>query len=985
MGLNLSSFSKISSIASTASTVAKGFINKASSLIGSNTTGNVRTRFLAPSGINGQGAINSNFDDRYDQITYLTFTIHFVASNSVNDLKYNSLQENSLTTNTYDDIPQALFQTRASSSSTNYVDNYSAVNYLEDRGENLRAAMLEEFITDWNSLQNDYQFYFQEISGLNSLLELDPAAGMRIKEGKIRIKCLEGIDLKVKHLLQMYRKIAWDDEYQRWVLPDIYRFFKVNICISEIRQFHESNYTRIAREGGSAPKEGMVLEVINNVMPAILIKGSMCEFVIGSWLNDAYSVSNDQPEETSFEITIKQAKLYDEFPMKGWMEFLSDDFDRIVRIRNSADDSGFKIYNSSLNGKTDVSGNLYEYATGADQLADDDRKHILDASYRHRYANTWLSNLISWGKGYVSNYVENKIDWYKTKNLVGNLSISGVISALESKDLITVFGAIGLALQKSGRIPASAATSQSEIPNSQVLTEVIRGISLSKATSAEEQKLIDAAKEMLEEPYKIEISSAMPEEELLAKLANYQLKKQYEDLTGNDRSWATDLDGGPDGSLLYNSNDEVPSRLLDGSLNKFLDGSIDRSRATDLDGGPDKSNIIYGVFKEVPSERLDGSLERFYQDVSDRSMATDLDGGPDKSGLLGQISDAKPSERLDGSLEKFYLDASDRSIATDLDGGPDKSGLTWMKSDKAPSEDLNKTTQMDSIPSSSDRSLATDLDGSLEMAMTSLEDSSYNSSMAMTSLADSSDRSIATDLDGGPNKTRLTPNKTSTKPSELLSSEVPAYDALDASFSPATSSDNTIPREYDSSNIDRSIATDLDGGPSKDGLIWLDSSVKKTSKSLENEYTKTSGGYSSNGLTENKEKRVEADLKPTLAYNNVTEISIPLSQSLTSNRQEISQKLSPSIKKEYDASEISDTLHKIFGSSISKEIEDNNVKTAYQMTKNKESKPAKKEEKLVKIPQKSEKTSMDLVYNTYDGPVSMATAPNTLSKEQSKK
>ena len=102
--------------------------------------------------------------------------------------------------------------------------------------------MLLDFIEKWNTLQNNYQYYFQNISGIDSLLKIDPKRGIRVsKDGKVTIKMLEGLDLRITHLLNLYRKIAWDDVYQRWILPDMMRYFMMDIYITEFRIFHQSS------------------------------------------------------------------------------------------------------------------------------------------------------------------------------------------------------------------------------------------------------------------------------------------------------------------------------------------------------------------------------------------------------------------------------------------------------------------------------------------------------------------------------------------------------------------------------------------------------------------------------------------------------------------------------------------------------------------------------------------------------------------------
>jgi hypothetical protein len=50
--------------------------------------------------------------------------------------------------------------------------------------------------------------------------------------------------------MQLYRKIVWDDVYQRWILPDMMRFFNLKIYVSEIRLFHTMSRNSSAKTLG---------------------------------------------------------------------------------------------------------------------------------------------------------------------------------------------------------------------------------------------------------------------------------------------------------------------------------------------------------------------------------------------------------------------------------------------------------------------------------------------------------------------------------------------------------------------------------------------------------------------------------------------------------------------------------------------------------------------------------------------------------------
>jgi hypothetical protein len=120
---------------------------------------------------------------------------------------------------------------------------------------------LQAFIAILKDIQNNYPYYFQSIEGLGDLAKVNPGQGIRIKpdEGILTIKCLEGLDLKITQLMQLYRKIVWDDVYQRWILPDMMRYFTMKIYVSEIRLFHSMSESR------RNPKQSRVLDIARNL------------------------------------------------------------------------------------------------------------------------------------------------------------------------------------------------------------------------------------------------------------------------------------------------------------------------------------------------------------------------------------------------------------------------------------------------------------------------------------------------------------------------------------------------------------------------------------------------------------------------------------------------------------------------------------------------------------------------------------------------
>ena len=119
----------------------------------------------------------------------------------------------------YDNFPMGLldlnFMTNVND--FNSQETYNAYNYLLNRNEDRRAMYIKDFIEGLYTVQKDFPYMFQKINGMNKLEEFDSPRGQRLKDCVLKLSCLgDGLDLKMRTLLELYRKAAWDDEYQRW-------------------------------------------------------------------------------------------------------------------------------------------------------------------------------------------------------------------------------------------------------------------------------------------------------------------------------------------------------------------------------------------------------------------------------------------------------------------------------------------------------------------------------------------------------------------------------------------------------------------------------------------------------------------------------------------------------------------------------------------------------------------------------------------------
>ena len=261
------------------------------------------------------------FSSRFDEPTYLTFRINF----DIKLTKLNNIDDYVNGINAwkkYDYLPHPLLQLERTTDVEGLLSkdiiSYSSVDYLKNvLGETYRADLLEKFVKGLNDIQTLYPYYFTSIDGLGDLLKVDSTTGRRIKDNTtITINCIEALDLRITQLLNLYRKAAWDDVYQRWILPDMMRFFKMDIYISEIRTFHSTKATQYIEKqndrlvespssklGGNSATDTkkfitLANDVINEILPTIKLSLSQCEFDISdtmSYLNSLKSTKDSSP------------------------------------------------------------------------------------------------------------------------------------------------------------------------------------------------------------------------------------------------------------------------------------------------------------------------------------------------------------------------------------------------------------------------------------------------------------------------------------------------------------------------------------------------------------------------------------------------------------------------------------------------------------------------------------------------------------------
>lgn len=578
----------------------------------------------------------NSLQKRYDEPTYLSFRVLFIPSFEFNDLQLTN----------YDRMPHPLFEGKVSD---NYDERtaYSTINFLRDSNEFTRATLLEEFISKMNDLQYDYQWYFQGIEGIGELLTVNTTRGKRVPEDfRLTIRTLEGLDLRVSYLLNLYKKIAWDDTYQRWILPDMMRFFRMRIYITEYRTFHiasnqftdnviiptyESNKSQsfIQSIGATVAQpvkdfvstlrpsqaklvknEFVILNALENVMPTWVLELEQCEFDIEhmpfTYLSDMSNADDPNMAEIEFKIKVGKVHELQSYPVFRY-GYLSDKVLNLLPNRtkekderldsneasqslnnitvpyNGASfDSNRELINiirlnealnySSGSPESHVSGTPFNQGGGAENIKNSGPSADIEESINPTEPNTWAGNAIKFGEAYVGNYVEDTVEKLTMTPFPGlGFSLNEATTALESKDFTQVFALVrkAIAEAQSGEL-APGQSLNNEIVDT-AFKDFLVGITQSDATDDDTSLLISAAKDALGDANAFE-----------------KIK---------DLSLATDLTATDIGEI----NTSNPIQTAN-DYKQFVreQSDNDRSKATDLDGGPRKIETIT-IFESVPS------------------------------------------------------------------------------------------------------------------------------------------------------------------------------------------------------------------------------------------------------------------------------------------------------------------------------------------------------------------------------------------------
>lgn len=577
---------------------------------------------------------------RYDEPTYMTFRVLF-GQNSVLWSGTNLFNSN------YDTMPHPLFINQQIDAITTEGtggrkivefnrDTYSSQDYLRDSNEFTRAEMLKEFITLWEDLQKNFQWYFQSIEGIADLLKVVPERGKRVgQDVRLTFNMLEGVDHRISYLLNLYKKIAWDDLYQRWVLPDFMRFFDIQILITEFRTFHHS----IVENNSNLP---VYLKILNGILPTYMIECEMCEFDINSFnysYRDKVSVA-DAPEMTTVNFQVKVGNVNEISSYPIFSHFILDD--RRINGPGRAKEKGImkdkngRMTNVTRGGRgggviipkqyiSTKSGDLRyanfqqraqdtffqkDHESGTPFIESNPTNNIRNSSPNYSIdvdsvdpinPATWIGNALTFGKAYGINFVTQKIDQLKMSKIPKlGFSFNEAVATIESKSFMSVLGLIrkSIAESISGNEPPSSLLDE-KIDSA--FKEFLTGITQSEATDGDELEIIKLANQALSDRGTWEQIKDFSRATNLVGIGELntpvqieggsQYKRYVAEATNNDRSKATDLDGETN---LVDTGNFVGNQILSDATNtnpndlkgKNYAQPNDRSGATDLDGGP---------------------------------------------------------------------------------------------------------------------------------------------------------------------------------------------------------------------------------------------------------------------------------------------------------------------------------------------------------------------------------------------------------------
>lgn len=417
-------------------------------------------------------------DGRYDEPTYLTFRVEFFSDvyEYIEEEKDGEITiKKELKTISYNDIPEALL--------SNSFKLYSAKKYLREvLGDNFRADLMNTFLNLIKDLNDTCSYYIKSIEGLDKLLEVSAKRGSRIKKDTaITFKCFEGLDQRITTLKTLYKKIAWDDEYQRWILPDIMRYFRMNIYISEFRIFHEdrdkdkknfvntitgelptesklstintikntlSSVGNVFKVGSNSEIAPFVLTdaYINKVIPTTIITCKMCEFDIDNNYKIYSSLDRSNPKSRmvdDVELKVKVGNIEEviyngSFKGNNNTVYITDN-----NLKNTYEGDNMIAYYNQNKEKRYYTIDIYDKRTGIIGITDtpQETSNLNDSTgagslgFLGNAIKDAVKGAVAWVDNKANDYLNNALN----KKMGNGLSFNDMASAITSGSITNMF------------------------------------------------------------------------------------------------------------------------------------------------------------------------------------------------------------------------------------------------------------------------------------------------------------------------------------------------------------------------------------------------------------------------------------------------------------------------------------------------------------------------------------------------------------------
>ena len=486
---------------------------------------------LARTGVDAQGT--RVFISEYDEPTYLTFKVNFGGPNTAREsygiasFAYKDEETyaaNLFKTGNYDFMPHPLLVSKSfdvmgardALTGTGFT-SYSTYKYLMDINEARRAEKLIEFQKGLHELQTKYQYYFQSLNGIADIVYGNKFDGQRVRDGgKLTITCLPSLDQKVKYLMSLYRQICWDETFQRWILPDMMRFFKLYIYISEIRQFHrpyaltDKESENLELSDGRTPSDygfdKYILNAVNDIMPVTCIECSMCEFDIDNKLfQQSYTINDDNAENVKIKIKVGKTRLYERYNVlvdndTGATQGFIDEVILNYRDRN--------LQNADVVNVVKKAQELGILTTN--NFNDRDEETPI------KRLNPWVANIIKWGINKGINVITDYAEELLTRPIIRDQSILDMTNVINSQDPIVVIGMLDKILSPGKYLPNDKEDKEfARAQLEKVLTEMANN---NKVSTEETKNLQEIAKKALEDQSIIDEATNIPDEELIQML-----------------------------------------------------------------------------------------------------------------------------------------------------------------------------------------------------------------------------------------------------------------------------------------------------------------------------------------------------------------------------------------------------------------------------------------------------------------------------------